>query len=198
LRLVRDAPPFVPLVWWDWDTFSPYASRPTIDRWELLPDGSSLVVAAAGSLDDLPSVASNLPAATAKPQFDLAIRRYNQACARSSPEDQLIDCWIALEALFLPEKDELSYRASIRIARFVGQDPPERENLRKAIRDSYDLRSALVHGATPNFKKSSFENLSGAVDSTRDVLRRSLLRLLDTKSWNSAWVAEIDASLFGT
>src|SRR5205823_1673035 len=63
--------------------------------------------------------------------YEVAQRRFAQTYERVHDEDRLIDAWIALEALFLPDQGELIYRAQMRIARFIGNDLPEREAIRK-------------------------------------------------------------------
>ena len=75
------------------------------------------------------------------PAFQQALRRFNFAYERSRPSDRLIDHWIALEALFLPSQDqELRFRAAMRVAYFLGEKQ-RRQNIYKAMLDSYDGRS---------------------------------------------------------
>ncbi|MDP2948552.1 MAG: HEPN domain-containing protein [Chloroflexota bacterium] len=101
----------------------------------------------------------------------VALDRFNLGCERERPDDTLIDYWIALEALFLPDEppQELRYRASLRVAYFVGQHPEDREEIFRQIRRSYDVRSAIVHG-----RKS--EDAPQVAQFTEDVLRRALRR----------------------
>jgi hypothetical protein len=101
--------------------------------------------------------------------LQLALRRFNYAYDRMRPDDKLIDYWIALETLFLPDerRQELSYRASLRVAWYVGQGPSEREEIFRQIRDSYDARSDIVHGKEP-------KGVSKVAQFTEDVLRRAL------------------------
>jgi hypothetical protein len=83
-------------------------------------------------------------------RLSLALRRWNASMGRLSGEDQMIDYWIVLEALFLPDGgQELSYRACLRSASFLGKSTAERQSLFKDLRDSYGLRSSTVHGREP-------------------------------------------------
>jgi len=107
---------------------------------------------------------------TARPdeRTRLALGRFNTAYEKADPGDRLIDYWIALEALFLTdgERGELSYRASMRIAYFLGT-AETREQLSRDARQSYNTRSDIVHG------KECKDVLRIAAE-TEDVVRRIL------------------------
>ena len=104
----------------------------------------------------------------------LALRRWDIVSERFSDDDALIDYWIAFEALFAPDSSqEVRYRASFRIAAFVGASPEEREQIYKDLRDSYDLRSRIVHGGTPSAEQKSL-----LVGKTRSHLRTALMKIL--------------------
>lgn len=106
----------------------------------------------------------------------LPVRRWGLAFNRIGHEDRLIDYWIALEALFAPDsQQEIRFRASLRIAGFVGTDSDERRSIYKKMRDSYDLRSKLVHG-----NLVGVEELKTASDETRGYLRRALLKVIES------------------
>jgi len=76
----------------------------------------------------------------------IAAFRFCSSFDKGSPEDQLIDYSIALEALFTKENDAISYRLPLRAAIFVGDTPEEREKIFWTVKGSYDLRSDLAHG----------------------------------------------------
>jgi hypothetical protein len=89
--------------------------------------------------------------------------------------DMLIDYWIALESLFLPDEgQELSYRISLRVACFIATSPPERQAVFREIRRSYRLRSALVHGRTLN------DDVRRVTHYTENALRRALNRAVQS------------------
>lgn len=124
-----------------------------------------------GERGDLLSVYEALTQGTVPKQLKVALDRFNYAYNRTRPDDRLIDYWIALEALFLPDEppQELRYRASLRVAYFVSQGPEEREETFTQIRRSYDVRSAIVHGRES-------EDAPQIAQFTEDVLRRALRR----------------------
>lgn len=99
----------------------------------------------------------------------LALRRFDSAYERHAPEDALIDLWVAFEALLVPDGTaELSYRASLRIARLAGNTRSEREQAFRLARSSYDLRSKVVHGSQPP------ANLGKVLEDTRHLARTVL------------------------
>jgi len=108
-------------------------------------------------------------------RYSMALRRFEMAYERWLAEDRLIDYWVALEALFLPDgpPQELRYRASLRVAWFVAQGPGEREEIFRQIRDSYDARSGIVHGRNP-------KDVPSISQFTEDVLRRALRKAVAT------------------
>jgi len=99
----------------------------------------------------------------------VALRRLDYAYERTRPEDKLIDYWVALEALFLPDiSQELSFRASLRIAYYVAGTPDEREEVFRKMRLSYDTRSDVVHGQRLK------ADVSEVASDTEEILRRAL------------------------
>jgi hypothetical protein len=100
----------------------------------------------------------------------LPLDRFERAIDRDKHEDSLIDQWVALEALFLKrsERLELSYRAALRIARFVGEDAAEREGVFHNMRLSYNTRSDVVHGEQPK------ADVRQVASDTEEILRRAL------------------------
>lgn len=114
--------------------------------------------------------------------FDLAVRRFNAAYERRAPEDRLIDYWVALEALFTRRQESaISYRATSRIARFIGSDKRERVTLREATKLAYDARSEVVHGTPPDRMRAKIKTkgLDAITAETEDVLRRCLRAWID-------------------
>jgi len=60
-------------------------------------------------------------------------------------EDSLINCMIAIEALF-GGRDELKYRISHRVASLLGKNDGSREEIFTTMKKLYDKRSDIVHG----------------------------------------------------
>lgn len=104
--------------------------------------------------------------------LSLALRRFNTAYARKDPADTLIDLWVAFEALVLTDGNaELQYRAALRIARFVGDDHEARKTAFRQAKESYKVRSKVVHGES--VPEASLEN---TITQTRDLARQALKR----------------------
>jgi hypothetical protein len=127
------------------------------------------------SAADAPGIAdlhSRLTQINEDRRFELAMSRFIASYEKPLDGDRLIDYWIALEALLMPESDtaELSYRVSLRAAAFIGA-PRERKQLFNTIRDSYKARSKFVHGAVARVE-------SAIVLTTEECLRKALLRCL--------------------
>jgi hypothetical protein len=78
----------------------------------------------------------------------LAFNRLKFGYERLRSEDRLIDFMIGLEALFLGEgeKDELSYRLSLRAAALLGDTPVNREKIFNELHKAYGVRSTIAHG----------------------------------------------------
>jgi hypothetical protein len=92
----------------------------------------------------------------------VALRRFNQAYGRDIPEDRIIDLTIALESCLLGsnEKDELSYKFSLRGAALLAQEKiwePGKAQL--LLRTIYTIRSGIVHNGEQLTDKSSKNKL---------------------------------------
>jgi hypothetical protein len=77
----------------------------------------------------------------------LAFRRYTLSLEKENVEDQLLDLWIALESLFVPDgkKGEITYKLRLRIAYYFGETFAERQRIAAFIKKSYNHRSEIVH-----------------------------------------------------
>jgi len=103
--------------------------------------------------------------------YPLAFSRFDDAYWRQSAADALVDIWIALESLFMPDGDprEATYRLALRIAYFLGRTSDDRVAIDRNIRDSYRLRSDVVHG-----RSYSSSVLDAFTEKTANYLRRAL------------------------
>jgi hypothetical protein len=140
---------------------------------------------------ELPRVYAQLADTPEDGVFALALRRLLSSSERNSAEDRLIDCWVAFEALFAPDLgSEMSYRASLRIARYVGADIDERRTTFDGLRNAYAWRSQVVHGSEPSDKElRKLGSLNDAVAISEDTLRRALRKWLLSPPAN---ITEID------
>lgn len=84
-------------------------------------------------------------------QHNISLAFSYYMCAHNEPPHgeniSFIQLFIALEALFLREKDELQYRLSNRVAMLLGETPQRRKHIQESLRELYKLRSTIVHGA---------------------------------------------------
>ena len=70
---------------------------------------------------------------------------------------------------------------------FIGTSPQEREDIYKDLRDSYDLRSRIVHGGVVNTQKRV-----QLEEKTRAYLRTVLITLLQSEGAFDPRSIEID------
>lgn len=105
-------------------------------------------------------------------RIKIALRRFMLSTTRDEEHDSLIDRWVGLEALFSESPGDLAYKIPLRIAAFVGEDGGERLGMFRSLRDSYRMRSRLVHG------DSNPTDLKEANRWARSALRRALRQLL--------------------
>ena len=116
----------------------------------------------------------------------LAFNRWSNNVYRVDESDQILDYWIGLESLFTPDSNQdISYRAAIRIAAFLGETPEERVKIYDDIKHSYGWRSAIIHGNLLNSKKLNEMNKKGTLHDTTiktlSYLRKAILKLLESE-----------------
>lgn len=79
-------------------------------------------------------------------RITLALQRLIRSRSQHHPGNRAIDLAIALEVLFMNvERDEHSYKISLRLAKLLGGDLPARRIAFGETRKLYDLRSVMVH-----------------------------------------------------
>ncbi len=94
----------------------------------------------------------NINKKTSFDKYDLAIEYFNKSYTEPyTPRDSFLDLMITLENLFLKgTNQELSYKISMRMAYVLGKDKDDRKNIFGFIKNSYNLRSKIVHGEESN------------------------------------------------
>jgi hypothetical protein len=119
---------------------------------------------------DLPALGTLLEkvASNDERSFLFALRRFELTYERERDDERLIDLWIALEGLFVPDgPGHLTYKASMRIARFLGD-----ATLRPVLVRSYGRRSDIVHGR-------AVSDIRAITDQTESILRSAFQAWLD-------------------
>lgn len=104
----------------------------------------------------------------------LAYRRYLLSLEKESYEDQLLDLWIALESIFVPDgkKGEITYKVRYRMAYYFAQSFDERKKISDFIKTSYNHRSEIVHSG-----KTLGSELKDEVKTLRRMARAALLNI---------------------
>lgn len=114
----------------------------------------------------------------------IAISTLVDALKEKTWEVRYLLFWIAIEALFGPKepKGELIYRISHYTALFLAQTNKESFEICKNVKKLYEWRSNVVHGMRLekliNKQKNQPELSVQITLDTKDLLRRSLLRIL--------------------
>lgn len=110
---------------------------------------------------------------TGTERFSRAMRRFMGAYDERSEPDKLIDYWVTLESLLLPDgkQGELRFRGALRAAWFTAK-PEERKEAFKEVLNSYDARSNVVHGEAKPV-------MSSILGETEERLRKILRRCLE-------------------
>jgi len=108
-------------------------------------------------------------------RLSIAVRRLNRRALRTSPEDGVLDLTIALEALLTDGNQEMTHKIALRTAALYKLIEPSRSPaVFKEIKDVYNYRSTIVHGASVDSNKTvSTRNVSiesAAVEHVRAVL----------------------------
>lgn len=104
----------------------------------------------------------------------VAYRRYLLSLEKETLEDQLLDLWIALESIFVPDgkKGEIMYKLRYRIAYFFADTFQERQTISAFVRESYNHRSEIVHSG-----KVIGESLKEEVRTLRRMVRAALINM---------------------
>jgi hypothetical protein len=128
--------------------------------------------------------------------LEIAVRRFGFAGDRENVEDRLVDLIIAMESLFLSDagdskyRGEMRYRLSERFAFFLEKAPNySRRQLFDFALQAYDVRSAIVHGDTPEMRlpQEGVVSMDVFVDRVEELLRLAMSKaiLSPTSSGNS-------------
>jgi len=91
------------------------------------------------------------------------------------PRDVLLDAMIALESLYMPDRDELRYRLATRMAALLAL-PQDRKDVFANVRQAYDLRSNIVHGGT--IDEETEKKINEVLPRIMGYLRESLILFL--------------------
>jgi hypothetical protein len=135
----------------------------------------------------------------------LALGRFGRSLDETSTNlpDQVVDISVGLEAALAGrEKTEVSLRLRLRAAQLLSTDADRPEQIFADVRELYDLRSTIVHGATLTEAaiEKAIRKVSGtargrgaaeiytlALDRWRDLLRRAIVARIALNSATPPW-----------
>ena len=128
--------------------------------------------------------------ANKQPHSRVTIANYFIQHARSTHDIgfKIISYCSALETLFSNEITELSHRLSERIACFIASEKEDRKFYYKLIKNAYNIRSKVVHGAT--FKDQKLEEINSVVVEIDSLCRRLTIYSLETPKDNNVFYYE--------
>lgn len=137
------------------------------------PTGSPVAVLTEGSVKlvrDYVALAEN------EPQLSVSVQRLNAALRRLNPADKAVELGTALESTFLgTNSPEITYKLSLRAARYLGSTYDERLKIRNMMKKFYSVRSHAIHRGIldPHYKpETPAELATWAQTVLTDCLRR--------------------------
>jgi hypothetical protein len=108
--------------------------------------------------------------------WDVAFNEYLDAMSCTYLEQSFMHLITALEALLVTGNNELNYRVSLNTSMLCGSNFDERKKIFNLIKDSYILRSSVVHGDANAIKKRlSKKELYDTMFELRAIVSKSLL-----------------------
>lgn len=111
---------------------------------------------------------------------ELVLHRFKLGVTEKSPVDSLVDYVVALESFLLGEKEgEYRFKFGLFGSWYLGDSAQERERIAKDLREVYDVRSQIVHGAVP-----SGERVAETAATARNVTSRMVVKALQS-GWPS-------------
>lgn len=81
------------------------------------------------------------------PELQVPIARYGDSYRRAQSYDRHLDYWLALESMLIESDRDLTQTLAAAIAFYLYDSDEDRETTRSRVKQSYDLRSQLIHGA---------------------------------------------------
>lgn len=107
-------------------------------------------------------------------EFDFALETFENAQFIPNTAMMLVSIWGALEAIFAPHKQELTFRVSSMLAAYLAPRGQQRADKQKEILRLYGARSAAAHGSP----KHGPEDLVA----TFTLLRMAIIRMIERKA----------------
>jgi hypothetical protein len=114
-----------------------------------------------------------------------ALQWAGRASVEERKEEAFLLFTVALESLLLDnqEKQQLRYRFAVRGAHLLGDNLKSKRDISRALKDLYDLRSAMVHSGSTDITDSNR-------DTVRHFARMAIYRVLATKPFSEMTAEE--------
>lgn len=80
--------------------------------------------------------------------------------------------------MFRPKGGRISQQLQDGMAELLGVDETHKDEIRAAIKQFYDVRSAIVHGATDARRKRNLEDRQSAFISGLNLTQQALFKML--------------------
>lgn len=109
------------------------------------------------------------------------IHRLSQALVRLGrfgANDRILDLSQSLELMFRPKGGGISRKLQDGMAELLGVDETHKDDIRAAIKQLYDVRSAIIHGATDARLKRNLEDRQSAFISGFNLTQQALFKML--------------------
>ena len=122
----------------------------------------------------------------------LATERLRRSRLHEEPVNRALDLGVALEIIFLSKagnNQELSYRAAMHAAFFLGVELEERISIRDVVRLAYTARSKAVH--TGQLKDEKYISILPKADK---LCRESIIKLIKNGGFPENWESVIFAT----
>ena len=140
------------------------------------------------------------PSSNIGEKLKIPIDRWIKSKTSKTAVDKIVDLGIALEALYLFDRDgnsELSFQFRLRASWYLGRDKADREMLIDEFKAIYTLRSKAVHTGelpqTVKIRKGESVPISEFIPKAQDLCRQSIIKILEAgkfPDWNSLILGE--------
>lgn len=110
-----------------------------------------------------------------KNKLIIPIEKLNHYGSGDKAVDNAIDLRICLESIFLNDgnKEQLRYTLSLRAALFLGDTLEEKKEIKKLIRDAYDVTSSAVHTGKLPTKNTDL------LPKAAEIARQAIIKLIN-------------------
>ena len=118
---------------------------------------------------------------------------------RFATDDGILDVAVSLERMYKPKDRRISKQLQNGVAKILGGGEEERSQMRREIKQFYDVRSAIIHGPKNEQKKQMLTKRQEAFCNGFDLARRSVIKILKEGTpsgvndvnlevpWNGSW-----------